>query len=235
MAGQRVTVPSIARQLWRTLAGDPGALEPGTMTVVRHSRGIAPHGWTGVVRLGDAFVIEAGEADAKALEVLGALDDPSDPAQVAHALRPVSILGPGELFYLPEGGEVARLAVGGEIEEVPATSITGWLNRLPVQDVEESSVGEMEDVLVLRRDGEVLGAAGHLDWPSDIGHLGVVVAPEARASGVGSALGAAATRRVFDRGRHPQWRAATWNRASRVAADRIGYQQVGRQFSFQPA
>ncbi len=227
-----MTVPSIARQLWRTLAGDPAALQPGTVTVVRGSRGIARPGWTGVIRLGDAFVIEAGEADAAALDVLRALDDPSDPAQVDRALQPARTLGPGELFYLPEDGEVAVLEVGGEIEEVSVNSIRDWLDRLPVEDLEESSVHEMEDVLVLRRDGQVLGAAGHRDWPSDIGHLGVVVSPEARGSGVGSALGAAATRRVLDRGRHPQWRAAAWNDASRIVADRIGYQKVGRQFSF---
>jgi len=228
-------IPSIPRQLWRTLAGDPAALQPGTVTVVRGSRGIAPPGWTGVVRVGDAFAIEAGEANTEALEALRSLDDPSDPAQVARTLRPTRTLGPGELFYLPGGGEVATLEVAGEIEEVAVTSITDWLDRLAVDDLDESGVDEMEQVLVLRRDGVVLGAAGHLDWPSDIGHLGVIVAPQARGTGVGSALGAAATRRVLSLGRHPQWRAAAWNEASQIAAGRIGYQQMGRQFSFQLA
>lgn len=232
-----MTVPSVPRQLWRTLAGDPAALEPGTVTEVRGSRGIAPAGWAGVVRLGDAFVIEAGEADAEALEVLRRLDDPSDPAEVVVVLRPARTLGPGEVFYLPVGGdvdgEVATIEVGGEVEEVPVTSIADWLALLPAEDVEESSLHEMEDVLVLRRDGQVLGAAGHLDWPSNIGHLGVLVAPRARGKGVGSALGAAATRRVLDLGRHPQWRAATHNEASKTVAGRIGYEQMGRQFSFQ--
>jgi predicted GNAT family acetyltransferase len=88
-------------------------------------------------------------------------------------------------------------------------------------------------MLVLCRGEEVLGAAGHLDWPTRIGHVGVLVAPTARGEGVGRCLGAAATRRALQHGRTPQWRAATANAASRRIARRIGYREMGRQFSFQ--
>jgi RimJ/RimL family protein N-acetyltransferase len=38
---------------------------------------------------------------------------------------------------------------------------------------------------------------------------------------------------VLEHGRTPQWRAAAWNAASRRVARRIGYREMGRQFSFQ--
>jgi GNAT superfamily N-acetyltransferase len=228
-------VPDGARQLWCTLAADEVALQPGTTTVVRGSRFICPAGWTGVVRLGDATLIEAGDADDSIIDVLRSLDDPSEPAQVAGAFRLVGTRGPAKLAYLPEGGEIAELDRGEPVREVSVVSIRGWLDSLPEEDVHESSVGNMNHVLVLGRGEQLLGAAGHVDWPAGIGHIGVLVAPHARGHGVGTLLGSAATRRVLDRGRTPQWRAADSNEASRHAARRIGYREMGRQFSFQLA
>jgi hypothetical protein len=178
-------VPDEARRLWRTLASCEDALRPATTTVVHGSRGIAPEGWTGVVRLGDAFLIEAGDADAAVLDLLKDLADPSDPDQVTSSLRPVRTLGPGELAYLPVGAEMADVDYEGELREVPVASLGGWHDSLPEDDVDESSVGEMDRMLVLCRGEEVLGAAGHLDWPTRIGHVGVLVAPTARGEGVG--------------------------------------------------
>lgn len=197
------------------------------------TRGIAPAGWTGVIRLGDATLIEAGDADDAALDVLQSLDDPSDPEQVARWLRPARTLGPGELAYLPVGGDVPDLVHDGcDLREVPVGSIRGWFDSLPEPDVDESSIAETDRVLMLCRGEQVLGAAGHLDWPARIGHVGVLVAPTARGEGLGSCLRAAATRRALEAGRTPQWRAANSNAASRRVARRIGYHEMGRQFSF---
>lgn len=226
-------VPDQARRLWCTLAGDEEALRPATTTLVHGSRGIAPRGWTGVVRLGDAYPVEAGDADAAVLELLNNLGDRSDPEEVTRWLRPARTLGPGELAYLSVGAEVADVGSNAELREVPVASIRGWLGSLPEDDIEESSVGEMGQVLVLYHGGKVLGAAGHLDWPARLGHLGVLVAPDARGRGVGRSLGGATTRRALDHGRTPQWRAAAWNAASRRIARRISYREMGRQFSFQ--
>jgi GNAT superfamily N-acetyltransferase len=227
--------PEAARVLWRTLAGDPAALVPGTTTVVRGSRGLCPPGWVGVVRLGDAVVIEAGDASDADLKALGRLDDPSDPAEVGDALDPAETLGPGVLAYLPAATpqpSAAGWPTEGAIDEVAVATLTGWLGTLPTEDVEESSIPDMDRVLVLRRDGEVVGAAGHLDWPSDVSHVGLLVAPSARGGGVGTVLGAAATRRALAAGRTPQWRAAAWNSASRAVARHLGYREIGRQYSF---
>ena len=227
-----VECPAAARRLWCELGGAPEALAPSTRTVVRGSRGICPPAWVGVVRLGDAFLVEAGTADERTLSQILDLEDPSDPAQVASALQSNQTLGPGQLAYLPEGVQPATNDVA-DIEEVDVAAVRDWLGSLPGDDVAESSIDDMERVLVLRHDGRIAGAAGHLDWPADIAHLGLVVDPIHRGSGYGAVLGAAATRRALAAGRHPQWRAAAWNEPSRATATRIGYREFGRQFSFQ--
>ncbi len=225
-------VPPAARRLWRTLAGEPTALTDSTTTIVRGSRGICPPGWTGVVRLGDAFLIEVGDADDDAIQVLQGLGDPSDPAAVVDALRPRETRGPAELAYLRTGRDVDAAEGVGEIAEVSIDAISEWLESIPTEDVEESAVTRMERILVLRADGRLVGAAGHVDWPAEVAHLGVLITPRARGAGFGARLAAAATQRALQQHLCPQWRAASWNVASRRIARRVGYVEVGRQFSF---
>lgn len=225
--------PRAARRLWGELAGLPADLAPSTRTVVRGSRGICPPGWIGTVRLGSAFLIEAGDADETTLAPILELDDPSDPVQVSRAVNPSQTLGPGQLAYLPDEVGPPTVDAGADIEVVHVGAIRDWLGSLPEDDFAESSMDDMGQVLVLRRDGRIVGAAGHLDWPAAIAHIGIVIDPGFRGSGHGILLGAAATRRAIAAGRYPQWRAAAWNEASRATARRIGYHEFGRQFSFQ--
>lgn len=227
-----VGVPDAALSLWRTLAGDSTVLSPGTTSVVRGSRYICPPGWTGVVRLGDAVVIEAGEAGEDILATLRALDDPSDPNAVVETLAPTRTLGPGILAYLADSGETPNRRNDPDVAEVPLSAITAWLDTLPPEDVDESSLLGMDHVMILTSGTDIVAAGGHRDWPALIGHIGVLVAPTARNQGFGTRIGAIATARVLDIGRQPQWRAAAGNVASRRAAHRIGYREVGRQFSF---
>ncbi|QBI18484.1 N-acetyltransferase [Egibacter rhizosphaerae] len=84
-------------------------------------------------------------------------------------------------------------------------------------------------------DGQLVGAAGHVDWPADIAHVGIIVAPTFRGRGHAGPLAAAATRRAIAAGRCPQWRSATANEASLATAARVGYQVFGRQLSFRLA
>lgn len=224
-------VPEAALRLWRTLAGDSTVLEQGTTSVVRGSRYICPPGWTGVVRLGDAVVIEAGDADEDILAILRTLDDPSDPNAVAETLAPSETRGPGILAYLPDSGDTLHQQ-DPDVTEVPLSAITAWLDTLPTEDVEESSLLGMDHVVVLTSGTDIVAAAGHRGWPASIGHIGVLVDPTVRGQGFGTQVGAAATHRVLDIGRQPQWRAAAGNTASRRAAKRIGYSEVGSQFSF---
>lgn len=241
MTAELPPIPPAVLKLWRELAGDPAVGVPGTRKVVRGSRGLGRAGWTAVLRLGDAWVIETGEADARILTALLDLEDPADPEQVEAVVPVGQSIGPAELAYLPEGSrpatDTAETRAGSDgvdvtIVEVARTSLASWLATLPPDEVAESSVSGMDTLLVADVAGRRVGAAGHRTWPTGIAHIGLVVAPDVRGRGFGQLLGAAATRRAITEGLAPQWRALTTNHASRTIARRIGYVEVGRQFSF---
>ena len=225
------SVPPIATRLWRELAGDEEALRPRTRTVVRGSRGLCPSGWTGVLRLGDAVVVEAGDAPREAVEQLLGLDDPTNAEAVHSVLGPTDTLGPGILHYSPSPRAVADLVAGHTTEVLAVASLSSWLDALDPDDVEESGVGDLDEAVVLRDGGDVVAAAGHHVWPRDVAHLGVLVSPAARGTGLGTAVAAAAVRRAAAAGLAPQWRAHADNAASRRIARRLGMREVGAQLS----
>lgn len=221
-------VPRSARRLWRHLAGDERALRPGSRTVVRGSRGLCPVGWTGVLRLGDAVVVEAGAAAGDVLDVLLDLGDPTDRDAVLAALAVEDVLGPGVLHHLPDADRVPPPAAT-EVVEVGAGALRPWLETVPGADVAESSVGDLDRAWVVEVDGRPAGACGWVPWPCAVAHLGVLVDPAHRGRGVGTVVAAAATRAALAAGRHPQWRAATDNPASLRIAHAIGFVAIGRQ------
>lgn len=229
--------PAHVLRLWRTMLDNEHAFTPGARVLVHGSVGVCPPGWVGVVRLGDGIAAELGVASDEVVQVLRTLDDPSDPAQVAAALAPAETVGPGVLSYLPDDGEPSEVAVpdGITIEVEPVSAIRPWLATLPVEDVAESSVGTTAEVVVARRRGGPVAAACHLDWPTGIAHLGVLVDPQHRWGGVGAAVARRAIDRAHALGRVVQWRAAVTNAASRALARRLGLIEVGRQFSFRPS
>jgi GNAT superfamily N-acetyltransferase len=228
-----VSVPAHATRLWRTLAGREDAFAAGSRHVTRGSRGFSPPGWIGVVRLGDAVVIEAADAADEDVSTLLSLEDPTDPDAVDDALAPAERLGPAELAYL-DGAATSGIpdaALDVHLDRQPVRRLAAWLRTAPPADLEESSIAEMHDVVVAFVDGRPVGAAGHLTWPTGIAHLGMLVDRDARGRGVGRALASAATRWALDHDLHPQWRAASANVASRALARRVGYREVGRQLS----
>ncbi|HSK24869.1 MAG TPA: GNAT family N-acetyltransferase [Egicoccus sp.] len=230
------TVPAAALRLWRRLADDPSALAPGTRRVTRDTNGFCPPGWVGVVRLGDAYALDPGVADADVIGRLLALDDPTDPTQVRTVLAPQQALGPAELAYLPDNWVAPEIRHDGVVlEERDVAGLRDWLRTLPEDDLAESSVIDMSRVVVALVDGDIAGAVGHLAWPEQVAHIGIVVGPDHRRRGVGRALAVAGTVRAQRAGLAPQWRAASDNPASRALAAAVGYAEVGRQFSFAPA
>lgn len=232
--GTHLVAPSpttASLRLWRELADDPSVFVGGSRHVVRGSRGFCPPGWTGVVRLGDAVVIEAGEAGGAALAALLRLPDPTDPEAVRPLLRG-DVLGPACLAYLPDGA----MPSGGPSDQVEVATpheTADWLATQPPSDVEASSAADLEAPLVLRRGGRIAGIAGWVRWPASVAHLGVLVDMTHRGTGAGTTLGRAAAHKAVGAGLSPQWRALASNTPSRAIARRLGLVEVGRQLSLQ--
>lgn len=231
--------PSHAVQLWRELAGAPTAFAPGSRISVRGSRGICPPGWIGAVCLGDAFVLEVAAGSDETVADLFACDDPTDPTEVVATLSPAETLGPGVLAYLPAEEDLARHRIapppGVTFGVEPVAVLADWLGSLPSDEVEESGIDELEEVVVARSADRPVAAAGHHVWPTAVAHLGVVTDPGWRGRGLGVAVGRHAVERATSTGLAPQWRARHDNAASRAAARRLGFVEVGRQFSIRPA
>jgi GNAT superfamily N-acetyltransferase len=228
-------VPVAALRLWRRLADDPEALAPGTRRVTRDTNGFCPPGWVGVVRLGDAYAVDPGVADAEDIDRLLALDDPADPEQVRTVFSIEQALGPAELSYLPDDWTPPeRRPDGVALEERDVAGLRGWLASLPEDDLAESSVVDMPRAIVASVGPRVVGAVGHLAWPERVAHVGIVVAPDSRGLGIGRRLAIAGTIRAREAGLSPQWRATSDNAASRALAVAAGYVEVGRQFNFSP-
>lgn len=192
-----------------------------------------------MLRLGDAVVVEAGEAEDAALTTVLALADPTEPNQLAP-LTSGELLGPGELFYVTDRrrlrhGSAAEEPVAESVVEVDAVDADGelaaWLLRQPDEEVEESSAAELDRAFVLRRDGAMAGVAGWVTWPTGVAHLGVLTDARHRGAGVATTLGSRVVLAAIDAGLTPQWRAARWNRPSMAVATRIGLTHVGRQLS----
>lgn len=229
-----VLVPPRVVAMWRGAIGAGDAvLEPGTRTVVSGSRGMCPPGWTGVLRLGDAVVIERGGASDAVIDTLLELPDPTDSEAVLARIDAEQTLGPGVLSYNPDHETAAAARSAGQTAMLvdEPTTLRSWLARLPADDVSESSADELDRAFAVRVDDEPVAVAGWLLWPHDVAHLGVLVDPAHRGRGLSLVAGAAATVAALQEGLEPQWRAAETNAASRRVAVRIGYVESGRQFS----
>ena len=204
-------------------------LTPGSRRTVRRSRGLCPPGWTGILRLGDAFVVEIGEADGTSISALMELEDPTDPESVRPLVRGKT-LGPAHLAYVPDGS-APSLAPQRAVEIADPVELSRWLDRQSEEDVEESGAAEFERPVVLRRDGRLVGVAGWTRWPTAVAHIGVLVDEGHRGEGAGTTLGRVAVDAAVADGLSPQWRAASSNDASRAIARRIGLVEFGRQLS----
>lgn len=179
--------------------------------------------------MGDAFVIEIGDADDASLSALMELEDPTDPESVQPLVRGKT-LGPAHLAYLPDGS-APSLNRQKHVTVADPAELSRWLEMQSDEDIEESDSAELETPLVLRREGTLVGVAGWTRWPTAVAHIGVLVAEAHRGGGVGTTLGGAAVDAAVAEGLSPQWRAAASNDASRAIARRIGLVEFGRQLS----
>jgi hypothetical protein len=102
--------------------------------------------------------------------------------------------------------------------------------QCPPDDVTEVGLGAMTERFVLLDDREATTAgSGYDEWEGILAHLGVLVPPALRRTGLGTLAAAMATNDALDSGLVPQWRARVENAASLGLARRLGFEAVGTQ------
>ena len=226
------------RDLWSGLAGAAVSfpVEPGVVVATSPGSRLAPPGWVGIVRIGDAAVATAATArDAELLrEVLVPLGVPAitDPLRLRGMLPVADVLGPAWLAYLdPDCFRAAEQS--DAIDRLPPDhpDLLAMLEGVADADASESGITEItSEVFVAYHRGQVVAAAGWRRWPDEVAHLGVLTAPQARDRGLGRAVASATTAQALDAHLLPQWRARP--EPSRRIAAALGYQKVGAQISF---
>ncbi len=102
--------------------------------------------------------------------------------------------------------------------------------QCPPDDVTEVGLAAMTERFVLLDDREATTAgSGYDEWEGILAHVGVLVPPALRRTGLGTLAAAMATNDALDSGLVPQWRARIENAASLGLARRLGYEAVGTQ------
>jgi hypothetical protein len=224
-----------ARHMWIGLAGTAVAFKAGAVDVAASRRSLlCPPGWVGIVSLGDAVIASAPDDHLAGIvrRALGGLTPTAmtDPA-VVHDVLPIGeVLGPATLAYCDRSR--FRPANSDAVEAIPAghTDLMGLLSRVPADDAEECGLADITSRAFVARSGaEVIAAAGYQLWPGDAAHIGVLTAPADRGRGLAGVVATAAAADALESGLLPQWRARI--PASRRVAQRLGFQELGRQFS----
>lgn len=103
----------------------------------------------------------------------------------------------------------------------------------PVEDAAEVGLSEMENTFILLSEAEngslPVAGAGYDAWEDNLAHLGALVSPASRRSGLGSQAVAIAQKHALDAGLIPQWRVHVDNTASIRTALRAGFERAGTQ------
>src|SRR5262249_12305546 len=85
----------------------------------------------------------------------------------------------------------------------------------------------------IRRDEQLVAAAGYRVWLDDIAHLSVLVDPRHRGRQLAAMAAGSATEHALAHGLLAQWRARP--PVSRAVARKLGYVDVGQQISLRLA
>lgn len=229
------------RALWRTLTGAPEGFADTALVVVGSDEHLATaRGWVSIVRLGSQAVVVAPgvHLDHVRRAVLHA--DASRLTEPAHVNRHVvatQTLGPTALFYGPTSCKVTA-ATTTVIGPVGTTDphVREVLADATEQERDESNAEQTTSGLFLAVtvDGTPAAVCGWREWPHRVAHMSVLTAASQRGSGYGIAASARAVTAAQEQGLLPQWRAAEQNYGSIGLARRLGLEQLGTQYSFEP-
>lgn len=202
------------------------------MVVAPASR-LSPPGWTAVVVLGDAALVTVPDVRTAGRVTTTLCDlDAQELTNVdrLHDRLPFhDLLGPAHLLFLaPSRFRPVPSATEQTSGDDPA--LLALMDRCGPGDADESALSDITSTArVVRRDGEIVAAAGHELWPHGTAHLSILTDPRYRRRGLATEVASAAVADALDQGLLGQWRARAT--ASRRVAHTLGFQETGFQLS----
>lgn len=217
------------RQSWASILGvSAEALAPGEERVYREKDDSAVLMFvslfgTGIL-LGPSWAIEAGrnlpDSDLASHAKLLELSTP-------YGGRP---LGEAKLYYSDSAPTLAT--PNAKVSRARAHAVE-LEEACPPEDTAEVGLSEMENTFTLLSDSEKepvpMAGAGYDVWEEAVAHLGALVSPASRRTGLGSQAVAIAQKHAHDAGLISQWRVHVDNTASIRTALRAGFEYAGTQ------
>jgi len=228
MTLQPDTIATI-RQSWASILGvSAEALAPGEERVYREKDDSAVLMFvslfgTGIL-LDPTWAIEAGRdlpdsdlvSHAKLLEL-----------STPYGGRP---LGEAKLYYSDTAPTLATPKAKVSRARAHAVELEA---TCPPEDTAEVGLSEMENTFTLLSDSEnepvPMAGVGYDVWEESVAHLGALVSPASRRTGLGSQAVAIAQKHAHDAGLISQWRVHVDNTASIRTALRAGFEYAGTQ------
>jgi GNAT acetyltransferase len=228
---------AIVELAWARRLGLPDdALEPGTSwRLTRSDDAVAMFVslWEHRVLVGPDWLLERAQGvDDSVLAsgpgLLGLTARTTSDAASGGATAPGRLLGAGVLSFTDR--YVEHDALESVVVADDPQAVHDLERQCPPDDVTEVGLGTMAERFVLLDDREATTAgSGYDEWEGILAHLGVLVPPALRRTGLGVLAGAMATNDALDSGLVPQWRCRSENLASLGLARRLGYEPVGTQ------
>jgi GNAT superfamily N-acetyltransferase len=232
-------VLATVRRLWQGLASPTARFAAGRVAVVVNAGSMAcPPGWIGVVEIdGSALAIvpdqrtaERLAIDAEAPRTVGTVEFLRSRIEIAE------VLGPATLDYLLPGRFTPADEIDVIVSKASDPAIEALLSKVSDDEASESGIfGITSPLFSVREGGRVLGVAGYRSWPLHVAHMTALTAPDARGTGLATALASTAVQHALDAGLLPQWRAGDNNPGSRAVARKLGFSAIGRQLSARPS
>jgi hypothetical protein len=222
---------AIVELAWARRLGLPDdALEPGTswrVTRVDDSVAMFVSLWEHRVLVGPDWLLDRADGVDDSVLASGSgllgLAAPTPEGRPRGRLVGEAVLSFTDLYLEHDALETVVVADDPQ-------SVHDLERQCPPDDVTEVGLSARTDRFVLLDDREAPDAgSGYDEWEGILAHVGVLVPPAVRRSGLGTLAGAMATNDALDSGLVPQWRCRPENVAALALARRLGYESVGTQ------
>ena len=230
----------LIRATWRQLTGCSRGFTTDGVVVSVADHDVAPRGWVGTVSLGGAAVLAIRPDDTRSIDRLTGLSvtmaDIREPESATAMFGPLAdTLGPAVLSYLiDKSASSADLSMTWQPLPPTDDRVLSIIEACDPAEVEESAIDSRRSGIFVAADptGNPMAACGYSPVLGTLAHVGVLTRTDARGKGYGLQAASAAIDHATRAGLVVQWRAAETNAASLALAARLGFEAVGRQFSF---